>query len=112
MTRQIPQLLSFGGSFLHLDLQRLSRVKDELLEVSLIDMLLELFLEELTVNCVMTHSVMECTVVARFRAFWIRQERSRVPHPRLVLDGAEHAVNRDLEQSEVDINYIDFKAAS
>ena len=68
VTRQIPQLLSIGGSFLHLDLQRLSRVKDELLEVSLIDMLLELFLEELTVNYVMTHSVMECTVVSCFGA--------------------------------------------
>ena len=41
------------------------RVKDELLKVPSIDKVLELLLEESTVDGLMTHPIMECTVVAR-----------------------------------------------
>ena len=68
---------------------------------------MELFLEGSTDGYAIAHSVLKCTVVARFEALQIRQEWSRAAHPKLVLDGAEDAVDGDLERSEVSINSED-----
>ena len=102
MGRRIPLLLSFGGS-LHLDFRRLSRVNDELLKVSPIDGGINSRLCD-DLFCHETHS--SCLLREGLR---IRQERSRVSHPRLVLVGVEGAIDGDLQQSEVSISSKDFK---
>ena len=58
-TRQIFLLRSFGSCFLHLDLQGLSGVENELLEIPPIDKLLELLPEGATVDRAMSRSVMK-----------------------------------------------------
>ena len=64
------------------------------------------------VDCSTTHFVMDCTVDTQSGALQIWWERSWVPHPRLVLDGAEDVINGDVKRSEVGINSVDFRRIS
>ena len=56
--------MSFESLLLHLDLQGLSGVEDELLEIPIINELLELISELSTIDCTVACPVMESTVVS------------------------------------------------
>jgi len=59
---------------LNFNLQGLSKIKDELLETPLIDKLLEMLPEGMTVEIMMPHAIMERTIIASSGALLVRPE--------------------------------------
>jgi len=82
------------GVPLYFSLRDLSRVEDELSEISLINQILEVSSEGPTFDGEMTHPVMEGAVILEFGSLWVLRERSSwAPDLRLVFDGVEHMID-------------------
>jgi len=94
LTRSLIHLLYSGP-------QVMSGVEDVLLEIPSAYQLLELSLGRAAINSMVSHSVIESIVFSGFGTLWVRRERSKVPHPVLILDGFEDMIHRDFEWSEV-----------
>ena len=107
MIRRIPLLLIFRDLLSYPNLRGFFGVKDEFLEVPSIDKFLELLSERPTVDCVIAHPVMECTISVSFEVLRVRWKWSQTPQSGLVLDGAENPINGGLERSEVSIDPVD-----
>jgi len=76
----------------------LSRIEDELSEISLINQILEVSSEGPAYNGGMTHPVMEGAVILGSRSLRVLRERSsQTPDPRLVFDGVEHMLDENPE---------------
>ena len=82
------------GVPLYFSLRDLSRVEDELSEISLINQILEVSSEGPTFDSEMTHPVMEGAVILESGSLWVLRERSSwAPDLRLVFDGVEHMID-------------------
>jgi len=80
----------------------LSRVEDELYEISLINQILEVSSEGLTADDEMAHPVMKGAKLPRSGSLRVLRERStRSPDPRLVFDGIKHMVDGNPEWNKV-----------
>ena len=84
---------------MHVNLRGLSRVEDELSEISLINQILKISSKGSTVDVEMAHPVMEDAVLPRSGSLRVLRERStRAPgHPSLVFDGVKHIVDGNPE---------------
>ena len=83
---------------LYFSLRGLSRVEDELSEISLINQILGVSSEGLALDGGMTHPVMKSALIPGFESLRVLRERSSwVPDPRLVLDGVEHMIDGNPE---------------
>jgi len=91
-------LIVLGWVFpLYFSLRVLSRVEDELSEISLTYQILEMS-EGPTLDSGMTHPVKEGTIILRSGSLRVLRERSsRAPDPRLVFDDVEHMVDGNPE---------------
>ena len=67
---------------------------------------MELFLEKLAVNNAMTHLVEEGIILFCSGPLWVSEKWLWVPHPGLILDGAEDMVGKDLERSETNLHFV------
>jgi len=81
---------------LYLSLRRLSRVEDELSEISLINQVLEVSSEDSALDGRVTHPVVEGVVLLRSWSLRVLRERScGMPDLGLVFNGIKHVVDED-----------------
>ena len=81
---------------MYFSLRRLSRVEDELSEISLIDQILKVSSESPAFNGGMTYPIVEGAVIPGSGSLRVLRERSsRAPDQRLVFDGVEHMVDEN-----------------
>ena len=85
-----------GVPFALQSLRLLSRFEDQLSKISLINQILEVSSEGLTVDGEMAHLVMEGAVLTGSSCLRVLLEQStRAPDPRLVFDGVKHMVDEN-----------------
>jgi len=63
-------------------------------------------LERATINCTMTHSVVESALFSSSWALRVKWEWLWAPHTVLILDGVEDMVHGDFEWSEVSFLFV------